>query len=126
MKSAAAPLVKAYYKLPLSEEEMPTGDHNSQDVLNEGAKKVEKLLYLDDFTRDGEDTRVCLLYLATTLANTAFQNRANNYTHPVFRDIILAFFYSSSGAYGVARHFPEHFTDTIPDSVLVLVVTVVR
>jgi len=57
----AAPLVQARYDLPLGEDEIPNVGHNSQDILDLGARKVENLLKDDNYLRDGTDDEVCLL-----------------------------------------------------------------
>ncbi|KAE9384837.1 hypothetical protein BT96DRAFT_1007673 [Gymnopus androsaceus JB14] len=110
LKNIAANVVKARYDLPLGEHEIPDGPgHSSQDILDLGARKVDNLLKDDEFARDGTDD----------------QGKANNYTHPAFRDIILSFFYSDSEN-GLAKNFPNHFKDKVPDNVLALVITVVK
>lgn len=54
-----------------------------------------------------------------------FQGKKNNYNLSVFRDVILAFFYSTTDTKCVAQIFREHFAEQVPDNVLVLAVTVV-
>ncbi|KAE9383546.1 hypothetical protein BT96DRAFT_1009043 [Gymnopus androsaceus JB14] len=87
---------------------MPQGGHNSQDVVDLGARKVEVLLKDDLYIRDGRDA----------------EGHTNNYTHPAFREIILSFFYSD--AHSPARNFNSYFNEKVPDVVLGLVITVVR
>ncbi|KAE9382957.1 hypothetical protein BT96DRAFT_1009818 [Gymnopus androsaceus JB14] len=108
LKKLAVPIVKARYQLPLGDHEMPQGGHNSQDVVDLGARKVEVLLKDDLYIRDGRDA----------------EGHTNNYTHPAFREIILSFFYSD--AHSPARNFNSYFNEKVPDVVLGLVITVVR
>ncbi|KAJ3834636.1 hypothetical protein F5878DRAFT_644970 [Lentinula raphanica] len=107
IKRSIRPVVKAAYELPFVLSELPENcNSNAEAQLTQA--HVKKLLTQNHFLKHGHDST----------------NRTNNIAHPGIRDSIIQVYYSDSA--GIARKFPDQFSDTIPSVALAFVMTVIH
>lgn len=124
LKKLCQSLVKYHYRSDL----FPFFEGGGQEkYYSEVSGNVERLLAEDSpFLCSGVDEEVkCFVYcfFFQELVYIFFKGRTNNLCHPCLRDTCLDFYYGDTNP--LARHFPDLFTDSIPDNCVVMAITVV-
>ena len=53
-----------------------------------------------------------------------FKQKTNNVSHPALKHLSIEFFYKHKDS--LARHFPDHYKNSVPEGCLILASTAVR
>lgn len=118
-------LVKHHYQSDLCP---PFECGNQEEFHKEVSDNIMRLLGEDSsFLCNGVDDQVKISIYCSfckKLIYDIFKGRTNNLSHPCLRDACLDFYYGDTDP--LAKHFPDLFTNSIPDNCVVMAITAVH